>query len=260
MLLHGLSSNSRIWDFVAPLLTGRFHVVAADQRGHGLSDKPDEGYGFDSVTADLAALIEALSLERPVVVGHSWGAGVALQFAADRPDAAAAIVLVDGGYIDKIGDSWEEAEKQMLPPEIDGTPVSRFLEFMQRWPQIRDIWSPGLGEMVLSNFAVRDDRIYRHLPIPLHMKIARAIFDMRPTQLYARLTVPALIVPCFTDPTSDRERHWDQAKRHGLELIRSEHPNVQLAVMENTIHDIPLQRPHILAEAIQNFAADLTTK
>ena len=59
LLLHGLSSSARIWDLAAPLLTGRFRVVAADQRSHGLSDRPADGYGFSDTTADTVALIEA---------------------------------------------------------------------------------------------------------------------------------------------------------------------------------------------------------
>jgi pimeloyl-ACP methyl ester carboxylesterase len=55
VLLHGLSSNCRTWEFVAARLTAAGHyVVAVDQRGHGLSDKPSTGYDFATITADLA--------------------------------------------------------------------------------------------------------------------------------------------------------------------------------------------------------------
>ena len=53
VLLHGLASNSRIWDMVAPILNLRYRVVALDQRGHGDTDKPDHGYEFASVIDDL---------------------------------------------------------------------------------------------------------------------------------------------------------------------------------------------------------------
>src|SRR5262245_12931377 len=47
VLAHGLASNSRIWDDVAARLARRYHVVALDQRGHGLSDRPTDGFTFD---------------------------------------------------------------------------------------------------------------------------------------------------------------------------------------------------------------------
>jgi pimeloyl-ACP methyl ester carboxylesterase len=65
LLLHGLSSSARIWDLTAPLLVPQFRVLAADQRSHGLSDRPDEGYGFDDTAADVIALIDALGSSAP---------------------------------------------------------------------------------------------------------------------------------------------------------------------------------------------------
>src|SRR3989442_9802636 len=102
-LLHGLASNARIWDQVAARLAPRFRVVALDQRGHGLSDKPPDGYDFETVVADASAAFERLGIVRPVLVGHSWGGNVALQFAADADPPPRALVLVDGGFIELAG-------------------------------------------------------------------------------------------------------------------------------------------------------------
>ena len=142
ILLHGLASSCRIWDFMAPLLADRFHIFALDQRGHGLSDKPGS-YTFAEVTGDLAAFIEALGLERPIVVGHSWGGGVAVQFAADYPEIPSAIALVDGGFVERsaFDSTWEQAEIMMRPPEIDGVPVETFIGFAKKWPDVAAIWS-----------------------------------------------------------------------------------------------------------------------
>ena len=100
VLLHGLASTSRIWDLTAPLLARDFSVIAVDQRGHGDSGKPDAGYDFASVGGDVAALLEGRGIERPVLVGHSWGADVALELAVARPELLRGIVFVDGGTID----------------------------------------------------------------------------------------------------------------------------------------------------------------
>src|SRR4051794_30672736 len=72
LLLHGLASSARIWDFVAPLLRDRGHVVALDARGHAASAKPDTGYDYATIIADVAGAVQALNLVPPVVVGHSW--------------------------------------------------------------------------------------------------------------------------------------------------------------------------------------------
>src|SRR4051812_39982314 len=82
VLVHGLASSLHIWDFVAPLLAEKFSVVAYDQRGHGLSDKPNDGYDLATMVADLEGLISELRLDKPVIIGHSWGATLALGYAA----------------------------------------------------------------------------------------------------------------------------------------------------------------------------------
>ena len=67
LLVHGLASNARIWDLLAPLLAPNFRLVAIDQRGHGVSDKPDDGYDLATIAGDLAGAIVALGWSRPLV-------------------------------------------------------------------------------------------------------------------------------------------------------------------------------------------------
>ncbi|TMF05852.1 MAG: alpha/beta hydrolase, partial [Chloroflexi bacterium] len=248
----------RIWDFTAPLLAERFHTLAVDQRGHGLSDKPGS-YTFAEVTGDLAAFIDALGLERPVIAGHSWGAGVALQFAADYPEIPTAIALIDGGFAERSSSqTWEQAETMMRPPEIDGTPVDRFVGFMKKWPDIAPIWGEQLQEMVLSNLEVRDGKVYRRLPIPDHMKIAREIWDHKPSELYPRIKSPVLMVPAMQHSDDPRRESWTQAKLHGIETAKKLLPDVRVVPMEDTIHDVPIQRPKELAQALIDFAAEIS--
>jgi pimeloyl-ACP methyl ester carboxylesterase len=84
LLHHGLASSQRIWDLMLPRLRRRFRVVTYDARGHGRSRKPARGYGFDAVVADARAVIRATRAQRPVVVGHSWGASVATGWTGGR--------------------------------------------------------------------------------------------------------------------------------------------------------------------------------
>jgi pimeloyl-ACP methyl ester carboxylesterase len=257
ILLHGLASSCRIWDFAAPLLAERFHTFAIDQRGHGLSDKPGS-YTYAEVTGDLAGFIESLGLERPVIVGHSWGAGVALQFAADYPEGAAAIALIDGAFIGRFMDaSWEQAEVMMRPPEIDGVPVETFTGFVKKWPDVAAVWSDQLQDMILSNLEIRAGKVYRRLPIPDHMKIAREIWEQQPSELYPRVRCPVLMVPAIKHSDDAQRELWTRAKLVGIEAAKDLLPEVHIVPMEDTIHDVPIQRPKELAAAIIDFAGEL---
>ncbi len=262
LLLHGLASNARIWDLTAPRLAGGFRVVALDQRGHGLSDKPDGSYAFDEVTGDLAALIAALGLVRPLVVGHSWGGNVALQFAANCPDDVCGLVLVDGGFLEISafeGMTWERTQQLMAPPPLDGMKVETFLKAARLWPELAPLWSDQVQEIVLANFVVMDDGSIRpQLTRERHLRILRALWEQRPSQLWGRLRCPALLVPAARDNPDARNVLWMEGKRRALETAEREAAAVRVLWMEDTIHDVPLQRPAALAEAIADFGAGLS--
>ena len=232
-------------------------MIAVDQRGHGLSGTPDE-YGFDAVTEDLRGAVKTLELDRPVVVGHSWGGSVALAFAAAHPDMTRGIVMVDGGFMDLSQHlDWEQAEKQMRPPEFDGAPLEGFVRAMKSWPNISDLWSEELADMVLSNLVIRDEKVYRRLSIPNHMKIAKAIYDLSTSEMLASLAVPGLAISCERQTQGQLESAWMESRRAGLERLRETAPNVRVVVMEDTIHDVPIQRPKELAALITEFASHL---
>jgi pimeloyl-ACP methyl ester carboxylesterase len=198
-------------------------------------------------------------LDRPVIGGHSWGAAVAVQFAADYADTPSAIALIDGGFIERSSfeTTWEQAEVMMRPPEIDGVPVSTFIGFARKWPDVAAIWSDQLEEMILSNLEVREERVYRRLPIPDHMTIARAIWEQNTSQLWERIRCPVLMVPAIKRSEDAQRELWTRAKLQGIETAKEMLRDVHVVPMEDTIHDVPIQRPRELAQAIIAFAGEL---
>src|SRR3954451_1840403 len=133
VLVHGLASTLRIWDFAAPLLAEKFSVTAYDQRGHAFSDRPDEGYDLATEAADLYGLTQALGLDKPVVVGHSWGATLALGFAGLYPEHCAGVALIDGGVTDmasRPGATWEKISEELAPPDLSGYTLDDLVGWM----------------------------------------------------------------------------------------------------------------------------------
>jgi len=257
LLLHGLASNARIWDLTAPLLSGRFRVFALDQRGHGLSDKPEGGYDFASITGDVAAFVQALGLERPALVGHSWGANVALQFAADRPDGVSALALVDGGFLEISafeGMTWKRTVAVMSPPPLAGMKLDAFLQGARNWPGLGEFWNDDVQQIVLANFRVdTDDTIHPHLSRDNHLKILRSLWEQKPSALWSRVHCPILLVPSTRDHPDPRNAVWMEHKRKGIALAEERAPSLEVVWMDDTIHDVPLQRPAELAGAIRSF-------
>ncbi|MBW5249789.1 alpha/beta hydrolase [Streptomyces sp. P01-B04] len=95
--LHGITANALSWAAVARQLAGRVTLIAPDLRGRAGSSGLPGPYGIAAHTDDVAALTEALGLERVVLAGHSMGAFVAALAAVRHPDRFGPLLLVDGG-------------------------------------------------------------------------------------------------------------------------------------------------------------------
>jgi pimeloyl-ACP methyl ester carboxylesterase len=107
VLVHGLTDHSLYWSALARALADEHDVIMYDSRGHGASDPSPDGYALTTLAADLAALVRALKLDRPAVIGHSMGGSTAALAAAENPGLFRAVALEDpvwgggaGGSVD----------------------------------------------------------------------------------------------------------------------------------------------------------------
>jgi len=258
LLVHGLASAAAIWNLTAPLLAERGHrVVAVDQRGHGESDKPDHGYSFEEIAADDHALVETLGLARPVLVGHSWGGSIVLQYAATYPEEVHALVLVDGGFTQMSGRAgWtkEQMLKNLAPPQFAGTPAETFLSFGRRGA-LGQVWSPAIEDALLHIVEVRPDgTVAPRLSLANHLQILEAMWDQPTLALYDRVTCPILIVCPTQEGGDERARQFQAAKRESIEQLQTRKPGIRVEYLPDTIHDVPFQRPAVLAGLIEQMA------
>ncbi|HMJ76667.1 MAG TPA: alpha/beta hydrolase [Iamia sp.] len=85
VLIHGWPLSHRMWEYqVGPLTDAGYRCVAYDRRGFGASDTPSAGYDYDTLTADLAALIDELDLRDVTLVGFSMGGGEVARYLANH--------------------------------------------------------------------------------------------------------------------------------------------------------------------------------
>jgi pimeloyl-ACP methyl ester carboxylesterase len=127
ILVHGGLSSSSQWEPVVPELADGFRVIAPDSRGHGRSANPAEELSYALIADDIAALIAALGLQRPVVGGWSDGGQVALEFGARHPGAAGALI-VGAAYPDFEACGLREAHRALLGADETGVPDPAHLD------------------------------------------------------------------------------------------------------------------------------------
>ncbi len=96
LLVHGWPQTWYQWRLVMPELARDFEVVAVDQRGIGLSDKPQDGYDTGTLAGDLVALMDALGHQRFALVGFDTGMPISYALAADHPDRVDRLVVGEG--------------------------------------------------------------------------------------------------------------------------------------------------------------------
>lgn len=95
LLINGWPQTWYSWRKVMPELAERFTVVAAEPRGMGRSEKPEDGYDLQTLAEDLALLMAHLGHERYAVLGHDVGMWVAYAIAADHPDAVERLAVIE---------------------------------------------------------------------------------------------------------------------------------------------------------------------
>lgn len=256
VLLHGLASTVHIWDLVAPALAQQGHVIALDQRGHGLTSQPTTGYDFATIVADLKHFIAMIGLPTPFfLVGHSWGAHVALAFAQQHGALLRGVVLVDGGVMDLKTQwpTWAIAEKAMTPPLL----VRKSwldIETMVKEQWLREAWTPATGAAALAVYKVAEDGfVYRRLASASHMQIAQAIWEFTPVTYFAQLSCPALLAVAMAGNPDQPLDDWQADKQRQVLHVAQLASDCQLAWFYATMHDIPWHRPAQLVETLLSF-------
>jgi pimeloyl-ACP methyl ester carboxylesterase len=96
VMIHGLTGNLAVWHLkIIPLLMDRFRILTYDLRGHGYSEMPPTGYSATDMAGDLEGLLDELGIEDASLVGHSFGADIALYFALLYPDRVRKVVAIE---------------------------------------------------------------------------------------------------------------------------------------------------------------------
>jgi pimeloyl-ACP methyl ester carboxylesterase len=236
VLLHGGWSDSRAWRWQLEGLAGDFAVAAWDAPGCGRSSDPPAGWRMADYADCLAGWLEALAVERPHVLGLSWGGALALELYRRHPHVPASLVLA-GAYAGWAGS---------LPPEEVAERLGRVRRELERPPAewvggylpslLTDAAPAGLGEEVET------------MMLDLHpdgtrtMLEAMAEADLR--DVLPRIAVPTLLL------------YGELDRRSPLPVAEELHaavPSSRLVVLEGAGHLANAERPEEFNEAVRAF-------
>ena len=246
VLVPGGAMTHRVWDHQVGALRRRYRSLAVDLRGSGASDKPPSGYSVDHFATDLAALIEQLGLERPVVVGHGLGSHVALRLAATRPGLVAGLALVSaapwfvGERQDAAGgfpeDLWKRmqggAARNRAQADLDLIDEAFFHGDLGEGMRL---WCLGMAA---------------EWPLAVFAQLAETLPQLDHRGVVASIDVPVLLL---------HGRHDEKTRYDGATYLLEHLPRARLVTLEQSAHCPHLEEPGRLNEALLEFLEDVAT-
>ncbi len=249
VLIHGANGAVGDWAALTPLLADRFRVIAIDRPGHGYSSRPGPGpWTATEQAAAVRAGLRALGVERPILVGFSWGGTVATAYALDHPEEVAGVVTSGAPFAD-----WST-----------GVSVAYRLPF---WPVIGPAFTYGLaplaGKALGEAWAApafapeRPPESFTTAPWPLALRsdtyLANAEdisslsdFLARQKARYPSFKPPIVIIHGDGDRVVSLPIH----AQYTAAVI----PGAVLQVEKGAGHMIPYTRPQVIAAAVRRLA------
>lgn len=241
LLVHGLGSSTRDWEYQIPVLAQHYRVIALDVRGHGRSDKPRGAYRIADFADDVAALIEYLQLPPVHLVGISMGGMIGFQLGVDRPELLRSLTIVNSG------------------PEVKAKSPGDWLEIAKRWTLSRLLSLETIAKALAKLLFPKPEQAELRRKVEerwpqndKHAYLASldAIIGWGVRERLKRITCPTLVI------SADRDYTPVERKREYV----AEMPNARLLVIENSRHATPLDQPERFNSALLAFLGETANK
>jgi pimeloyl-ACP methyl ester carboxylesterase len=240
VLLHGGASDSRVWSAQLADLSDQFQVVAWDAPGCGGSDDPPPDFGLADYADCLASFIQALGIDHPHVLGHSFGGGLAMQLAVQHPDVPRSLIVAAGyaGWAGSLppGEVAVRLESALALADDGATPITP-----ESIPGLfsQSIRSERMDELatVMSEVRATGTRV---------MARAFAAADLR--DVLARIHIPTLLLYGGND---------ERAPREVAETLHAGIPNSILVTMPDFGHEWYFESPATFNAEVRRFLSSI---
>jgi pimeloyl-ACP methyl ester carboxylesterase len=197
VLLAGLGNTAHVFDEFAPRLTALGHVYAITRRGYGRSSVPPGGYDADRLADDVLAVLDALKLEQPVLIGHSIAGEELSSLAARYPSRPGGLV-----FLDAAGDRTAPRPPMPALKSVSFAQASdterRSIEALRAWEKTTLGMTFPESEFRETRMIGTDGSVGGFLVPPF---VSRAIFQGVKKPDYARIKTPALSIQSMPPPS-----------------------------------------------------------
>jgi pimeloyl-ACP methyl ester carboxylesterase len=245
VMLHGFLGNLAVWHlYMAPILRREYRVTTYDLRGHGYSDVTPNHYTAADMVEDLRCLLDGLGIERPILVGHSFGADIAMYFSLLYPERVPKLLALEPGLAALVHlrqeRNWIGWEAWVTKLEEVGIHVPEDRRTDAEYLLLRSLEAP--------KFYGPARGLPRNREPLLHL--IRNTTVLKDYEVVGDLTLEA--VRTIQTPTLlvyGRDSHFISSYEHLHKAL----PNCKPVLLPGGEHFGPLEQPELLTEHIQRF-------
>jgi pimeloyl-ACP methyl ester carboxylesterase len=238
LFLHGFTDSWRSFEPVLPHLPRSIRAFALSQRGHGGADRPATGYSPDDFASDVAAFMDALQLERAVIVGHSMGACIAHCFAAAYPERTMGLVLM--GAFGTFQENPTALELLDIVSTLTDPVDPGFVREFQQSTVARPI-SPAFLDTVVKESLKVPARVWR--------AALAGLLETEPLKQFGPVKAPTLIM------WGDQEAYIPHSDQEALAAVIADS---RLVVYPGAGHAFHWEEPARFAADLEAFVEELT--
>lgn len=242
VLIMGYMANTAWWGWEVPIFSQQYRVVAFDNRGAGLSDKPDAPYSMEMMTADLAGLLEVIGINTAHIFGVSMGGMIAQHFVLRYPERVSSLILgctSCGGQHSIVPDAEAMAvladfeHMKKLTPEERGREMLTFLVSQEFIDKSRGSLKEAIAKMM-------------EYPAPVHgaMRQAHAIWEHDTYERLPEIRVPTLVISGDADRLIPVENS---------RILASRIPGAELVILKNMGHGFIIEAADEANRAVIDF-------
>lgn len=243
VLLHGFASNKEVWIQTAKRLTPHFHLIIPDLPGWGASSRlAGASYDIDAQARRLDAFVQALRLQRFVLVGHSMGGAIAGVYAAGHPEHVAELALVDAFGLKANDNAFSRAAMAGNDPFVFNDRAGFERASAQAFAHPLDL--PGRFVDVLVRRNQRDHAFIEHTVNALRQPSQYLALQDR----LGQLGMPVLGLWCRDDKIVDVSAL--ESLRNGLTRASA----ISTSVINGCNHMPMLEKPDETAQILTGFA------
>ena len=234
LLLHGLGSNGRSWEYQLEPFAQQFRVIVPDVRGHGRSAKPAGPYSVTQFAADIFALLDQLQVDQFHLVGLSMGGMIGFQMAVEQPERFKSMTIVNSGpeLVPRgLKENWQILQRRL---------ITRFVS-MQKIGEIiggRLFPEPHQAmykEQFIEQMGANDPQAYK--------AATNALLGWSVSSKLDRIQCPILVLSADMDytPVTTKEAYVRQL------------PTARLQIIQNSRHATPVDQPDAFNTAVLDF-------